>query len=138
MSDTKTIKPDKLADTLKESLAKWVEVTEEAAQIGVRETANELLPDLQNANPNPEPYRSWKKYNSGWKVSLLVKRGKAYVSYVLHNAKEYQLTHLLEYGHAVRGGGRAAAFPHIQPVADRAEDLLFDNIIKNVRGGQNG
>lgn len=131
-----TIKPDRLADTIKNSLSKWAEVTEEAAQVGVRETASELLPDLQHAKPaGAEKYRSWSKYNSGWTSSLLVKRGKTYVSYVLHNAKEYQLTHLLEHGHALRQGGRAGAFPHIAPVADKAEDMLFDKIMQNVRGG---
>ena len=139
MSDKTKVKPDELSKVLKESLEKWAEVTEEAAQLGVRQTANQLLPDLQNAKPaGSERYRSWARYNSGWVSSLLVRKGKTFVSYVLHNAKEYQLTHLLEHGHAVRGGGRAAAFPHIAPVAERAEDLLFDNIIKNVRGGQNG
>ena len=62
MSQKQTIKPDKLSQTLMESLEKWSGVTEEAAQVGVRQTANQLLPDLQNANPaGSGHYRSWAK-----------------------------------------------------------------------------
>lgn len=127
----KTIKPENLSATIIDSLKKWADATEEAAAAGARETAKQLLPELQNAKPaGAGQYRSWDKYNSGWTSTLTVKKGKTRVSYVLHNAKEYRLTHLLEYGHALRQGGRAQAFPHIAPVAERADDLLYENIMK--------
>ena len=47
-----------------------------------------------------------------------------------YNDKHYQLTHLLEKGHALVNGGRARAFPHIGPVAERAEENLIDNILQ--------
>lgn len=129
----KKIKPEQLADTITASLKKWAEATEEAAAEGARNTAKELLPELQNAHPaGSGRYGSWDKYNSGWTSTLTVKKGKTRVSYVLHNQKEYRLTHLLEYGHALRQGGRAAAFPHIAPVAEMADDLLYENIMKIV------
>ena len=48
------------------------------------------------------------------------------------NEKHYQLTHLLEKGHALRDGGRSAAFPHIAPVEQKCEDELIRNIKKNI------
>ena len=53
--------------------------------------------------------KGWKKYPNSWGVE---KRGTARIL----RSTRGQLTHLLEYGHALRQGGRARAFPHIKSV----------------------
>lgn len=56
-------------------------------------------------------HRDAKNYRKGWRAKKVDGQG-----WVVHNATNYQLTHLLEKGHALRNGGRSKAFPHIKPV----------------------
>lgn len=84
------------------------EVTERIDSAG-REVADEMLSRVREKSP----VRTG-KYRGGWAVKRRETAGK--ISYFVHNAKFPGLTHLLEYGHAKRGGGRTAARPHIRPV----------------------
>ena len=52
----------------------------------------------------------------------------------MYSPKKYQLAHLLEKGHAKRGGGRTKAMPHIAPAEENAVKEL-ENDIKKALGG---
>ena len=62
-------------------------------------------------------------YRKGWRAKKV--NGK----WVVHNATDYQLTHLLEKGHALANGGRAKAYPHIKPV----EQELIEEFEREIR-----
>ena len=116
------------------ALKDYEKVTEEAAARGVIETADQAVAELQQANPpGSGHYRSWDKYNRGWKRTKLSKDRKGVYVECVHNATEYRLTHLLEKGHAKSNGGRTRAFPHIAPVAEKAQESLYQNIMKNIQ-----
>lgn len=57
------------------------------------------------------------KYAKGWTVTE-EKSDRWGSTYVVHN-RVAGLPHLLENGHAKRGGGRVAGIPHIKPVEER-------------------
>lgn len=126
---SKKVKVDDLSKAILTELKNYEGVTEEAAWNGVVETSKEAVQQLRSAHPSGSgKYRSWDKYNKGWTV----KKTKRDKTAQIHNATEYQLTHLLEKGHALVGGGRTQAFPHIAPVAEKCETELINNIKKHI------
>lgn len=62
------------------------------------------------------------KYASGWRSTVEENRFGA--KSTLHNARLPGLPHLLENGHAKRGGGRVHGTVHIEPV-ERELDRVF-------------
>jgi hypothetical protein len=130
---SKTIKRDQLAKEIEQALADFAGVTEEACEKGVSETAKDAVQALRSAHPSGSgQYGSWDKYNKGWKVMQTKTDKRYHRKATIHNATDYQLTHLLEKGHAKVNGGRTRAFPHIAPVAEKCEDELVQNIKKYI------
>lgn len=129
---SKKVTVDELASAIMKELEEFQNVTDEAVEKGVSETAKDAVKELQNAHPSGSGrYGSWdKKYNKGWKVMQTKTDKRYHKKATIHNATDYQLTHLLEKGHALRNGGRTRAFPHIAPVVEKCEDELVKNIKK--------
>lgn len=103
-------------------------ITEEAEKI-----AKEGVQSLKHTSPvNKKNTRHKGKYAKGWRVK--VTKGKGFVNCIIHNATDYQLTHLLENGHLTRNGGKTKPIKHIEPVHDKCiEDYEsgVERIIKN-------
>lgn len=53
-------------------------------------------------------------YQKGWALKPYNEGG--FKGFIVYNRTNYQLTHLLEKGHAKKNGGRVRAIPHIRPV----------------------
>lgn len=70
-------------------------------------------------------------YRRGWTSED--ERNRTYGSVTVYNKKRYQLTHLLEYGHAKRGGGRTRAFSHIEAVNKKAQENAIREITQAVK-----
>ena len=78
------------------------------------------------------PVRSG-EYRKSWAAKKTLDRsGKLTVT--VYNRKKPGLTHLLEKGHAKRGGGRVEGTPHIAP----AEEYAVDELEKRIRRGLDG
>jgi len=137
---SKKVTVDNLSSEIMKALKEFEGVTERDCEDGVLETAEEAVKELRRADPPNTPvYQSWKKYNSGWTKRTEKKRGAKGILAIVHNKTEYRLTHLLEYGHAIKRGGRkigeADPFEHIAPVEKQAEENLVKNIRKKVENG---
>lgn len=67
------------------------------------------------------------EYAKGWKSK--VTEGRLSTSAVIYNKDAPGLPHLLEHGHAKRGGGRVEGRVHIKPV----EDELVESFERAIR-----
>lgn len=76
---------------------------------------------------SPERKKNGGRYRKSWMVT---KRTffNAPTRFTIHNKDRYQLTHLLEKGHANRDGSRTSGRPHIGPV----EETLVKEYVKQV------
>ena len=73
------------------------------------------------------------KYSKSWAVKKTRETSDS-IQIVVHS-KRYQLTHLLEFGHAKRGGGRTRAFPHIAPAEQAGIEQLTRDIERDLQKG---
>ena len=90
----------------------------------VKEAVRTVSEDVKNEIQSRAPVRTG-KYKKSWTVSKVSETKESLVNTV-HSVKYYRLTHLLENGHAKRGGGRTRSFPHIAPGEDLAEKKLVE------------
>lgn len=89
----------------------------------VDDTAKELKDKIKADSP-----KRTGEYKKGWRIKTLFK-GHGNHRLVIHNETNYQLTHLLEYGHAVDGGTkRVPAHPHIKKNEELFQEELEERI----------
>ncbi|WP_144561682.1 HK97 gp10 family phage protein [Bacillus mycoides] len=105
------------ASEIARELKRYANVLEEDIDKAGDEVSDNLVNYLQQHSP-----KRTGKYRKGWRKK---KEGK---KYIVHNATRYQLTHLLEKGHAKKGGGRVPAKVHIAP----GEEIAINDYLERV------
>ena len=118
---------DDLARLIAQDMAEYTEEVEEKVKETIDAVSQEALDAIKSSPGLSEV--GGKKYKRGFKIVDEYKaRGSHKGFYKLRiTNKQYQLTHLLERGHAKRNGGRTGAFTHWangQKVADTLPDRI--------------
>ena len=131
MSDT--IKPEDLEKSLMDYLENYVEDIEEDVEDTVTEVAKEAKQELIQTSPRSGIARKT-KYYKGWAIKNDGRtRKKHYYGKTIWNKTNYQLTHLLEFGHATRNGGRTSPQPHIRKVEEKYGTKFADLLENKIR-----
>lgn len=112
----------------------YSEDIQEAITAEAEKIANEGKDTLKHTSPVSSKNTIHKgKYAKGWRVK--VTKGRGFVNCVIHNATDYQLTHLLEREHLTHNGGKyTPKATHIEPVHDKCVNNYetgVERIIKN-------
>lgn len=117
---------DQMADAIMDGLLEYAELATDTMKDCVKKAGNTVKKETQ-ANA---PVKSG-RYKKSWTVKRQ-KETSTTLEMVVHSRNRYQLTHLLEKGHAKRGGGRVKAMPHIGPAEEKGIRTLEDSIRKGL------
>lgn len=117
---------NQMADAIIDGLLEYAELATDTMKDCVKKASNTVKKETQ-ANA---PVKSG-RYKKSWAVKRQ-KETSTTLEMVVHSRNRYQLTHLLEKGHAKRGGGRVKAIPHIGPAEEKGIRMLEDSIRKGL------
>ncbi|WP_302343938.1 HK97 gp10 family phage protein [uncultured Ruminococcus sp.] len=114
---------DNLADEIMKGLTEYSDLADMEMKKAVRKTATAVKKEI-SANA---PKRTG-KYAKSW-TAKKTKENSHSLEMTVHSKNRYQLAHLLEKGHAKRGGGRVSGRPHIAPAEENGVQM-FENLIE--------
>lgn len=126
-----SIKPDELQKAVMDYLENYKEDIDEDVIETVDEVTKKARDELKQISPRGKGKRS-NPYYKGWSIKLSKRRTGEY-NKVIWNKTNYQLTHLLEFGHVTRNGGRTKPIPHIRPIEEKYNVEFVDLLKKKIR-----
>lgn len=113
------------AKDLQQMLEGYVKDVDDAVKEALPKVGKETVKELKTTSP-----KDTGRYSKGWRQKVETERLGSKLT--VYNADAYQLTHLLENGHASRGGGFVSGRPHIKPAQDKAEKKAVEEITKAI------
>ena len=123
---SKSIKTEELESTLKQYLNEYEENIEEDVKETTNTITKEAVKEIKKTSPRRKGSRK-NPYYKGW-TKQVAKQNKGKYTVKIHNKTNYQLTHLLEFGHATRNGKRTKAIPHVRPLEEKYNKLYEEKL----------
>ena len=118
---------DDMDDVIMKELEKYANLATDDMKDAVKDTAKSIKSDIEGSAPVLTG-----RYKKSWKIKKIRENANS-LDVLVHSSNRYQLTHLLEFGHAKRGGGRVAGKPHIAPAAEKGEQDLIKAIEEKLK-----
>ncbi len=128
---SKTIKTEELQEAVMKTLTEYKEDIQEDVENTTDTLTKEALSELKQTSPRGHGTRK-NPYYKGWSRQK-GKENKGRYTVKIHNRTNYQLTHLLEFGHATRNGRMTKAIPHIRPIEEKYNKLYEEKIITVIK-----
>lgn len=126
LHNSNQIRPEELSDAVMEGLREYASLASDEMKEAVKKTAKDVKNNIQANAPVMTG-----RYKKSWKTKTLSESSQS-LDMVVYAGK-YQISHLLENGHAKRGGGRVRAIPHIAPAKEAGEEELLSEITRRLQ-----
>lgn len=120
---------DNLSDEIMKGLKEYAEITSDKVKSAVKTAGETAVNEIKSNAPHDTG-----KYAKSWSVKTAKETSDSLVLTV-YSRDHYRLTHLLEFGHAKRNGGRVPAQPHIASAEEKSVEKLEEEIRKSIEDG---
>ena len=124
-----TVNINDMADVIMQGLTEFAELATDDMKEAVKHASTTVRKEIKANAPEETG-----KYAKSW-TAKKVRETSQTLTMVVHSKNRYQLAHLLEYGHAKRGGGRVAARPHIAAAEEAGIEQLEREIERSLTNG---
>lgn len=119
---------DGMAAAIMEGLTEYADLATADLKKAVRKAGNEVKKDIQSNAP-----KDTGAYAKSWSVRNTKETANS-LEVTVYSKNRYQMAHLLEFGHAKRGGGRVPGKAHIAPAEEAAIEKLEQEIERALGG----
>ena len=125
---SKKIPIGQMAEEISDMLQEYADLAVDEMKSAVKKAGETRKKDIRNTAPGSG------KYAKSWR-SKTTKENASSLQVTVYSPSRYRIAHLLEHGHAKRGGGRVEGRPHIAPAEQHAEEELVQDISKALSKG---
>ncbi len=122
-----TVTVDHLAEAVMKGLTEYADASTELVKQSVQQVSKEVKKEISENAP-----KRTGAYKKSW-ATKKIKETSNSLTMTVHSKNRYQIAHLLEHGHAKRGGGRVAARPHIAPAEENGVTSLQEKIERGLK-----
>ena len=124
----KKISISQLSAAVMEAVREYADTATEEVKQAVTETGDTVRDEIRRNAP-----KDTGRYARSWTVKKTKETSQS-LTVTVHSKDHYQLAHLLEFGHAKRGGGRVAAQPHMGQAEEHGIEQLEEKLRKALEG----
>ena len=125
---SRTVSVDEMAAAINEGLEEYARLSTENVKKAVKKSAKAVKEQINGS----APVRTG-RYAKSWSVKTTAESSHS-LEQTVYSPSRYMLSHLLEKGHAKRGGGRVRAIPHIAPAEEMGIEM-FEGLIEQALKG---
>ena len=118
---------DRMASAIMEGLQEYADLATDTVKDAVKDVSKTVKKDIQANAP-----KRTGRYKKSWVVKKTAESSNS-LTMTVYSKDRYQIAHLLEHGHAKRGGGRVAGREHIAPAEERGNRELVQKIERGLR-----
>ena len=122
--NSQNVHVEQMAEAIMEGLQEYADLAADEMKKAVKKSANTVKNEI-GANA---PVKSG-RYARSWRTKT-TKEDANSLEITVYSPSRYMLAHLLEKGHAKRGGGRVRAIPHIAPAEQMGMEELEEEIVR--------
>ena len=118
---------DQMASVIMEGLQDYADLATDDLKAAVKKAGTTVRKQIQATAPSDTG-----KYAKSWSVKKTKETSNS-LEVTVYSKNRYQLDHLLEFGHAKRGGGRVAGRAHIAPAEQAGIEELEKEIERSLK-----